>query len=173
MYLRPIIMIKFFKSLRIVACLSLTMGIIFVLGCDDISQSQNIDISDKEELIIKKSNGEKHIFLVEIADSSEERALGLMYRRELPSNAGMLFKYLSPQYITMWMANTFLSLDMIFISRDGYILNIEERTIPQSRAAIPSSAPAIAVLELNAGITSKHNIKAGDLVIHRFFVISE
>ena len=81
----------------------------------------------------------------------------------------MLFDYGSPKLIRMWMKNTFIPLDMIFLNQQGRIIKIVERTIPKSESIISSNFPARAVLELNGGTTEKLNIRVGDLVKHEIF----
>jgi uncharacterized membrane protein (UPF0127 family) len=111
----------------------------------------------------------RHEFFIEIAITPEQRSQGLMFRTEMGPNAGMLFQYGEPQIITMWMANTLIPLDMIFIGTDGRIVSIAERTVPESRATIPSEAPAIAVLEVVGGTADRLGIGPGDTIIHHFF----
>ncbi|WP_286144269.1 DUF192 domain-containing protein [Bradyrhizobium sp. NFR13] len=108
-------------------------------------------------------------FSVEIAKTDEERATGLMYRKELADGRGMLFDFNPEQQISMWMKNTFLSLDMIFISGDGRVLRIAENTEPQSLKIISSGGPARAVLEVVAGTAKKYGIAPGDQVVHPLF----
>jgi len=110
-----------------------------------------------------------HRFVVEVAASKEARARGLMFRRELGRKAGMLFDYGYEQPVSMWMKNTYLPLDMLFIANDGRIINIAARTVPHSLRAISSAAPARAVLEVSAGTAERLHIKAGDLVRHGIF----
>ena len=88
-------------------------------------------------LVLKTDSG-PHNFNIEIATTNGERALGLMYRRELPADAGMLFLYDPPQPITMWMRNTIMPLDMIFIGTDGKVHRIESHTEPFSTDIISS-----------------------------------
>ena len=114
-------------------------------------------------LVLKTDSG-PHSFNIEIASTNGERALGLMYRRELPNNAGMLFLYDPPQPITMWMRNTILSLDMIFIGTDGKVHRIESRTEPFSTDIISSDGTVQGVLEVNAGTAAKIGLKTGDEV---------
>ena len=114
-------------------------------------------------LVLKTDSG-PHSFNIEIASTNGERALGLMYRRELPNNAGMLFLYDPPQPITMWMRNTILSLDMIFIGTDGKVHRIENRTEPFSTDIISSDGTVQGVLEVNAGTAAKIGLKTGDEV---------
>lgn len=110
-----------------------------------------------------------HEFSVEIARSPVDQARGLMFRRRLRTDSGMLFIYSRDQQITMWMKNTVIPLDMLFIARDGRIVNIAERAIPMSLRSIPSSGPVRAVLEVNGGTASRLKIFAGDKVVHPAF----
>lgn len=109
------------------------------------------------------------VFTVEIARTDEERRTGLMHRRHLPEGRGMLFDFSSPQEISMWMKNTYISLDMIFIDADGRILRIAEDTEPESTRIISSRGPARAVLEVIAGTARKYGIAPGDRVGHPLF----
>jgi uncharacterized membrane protein (UPF0127 family) len=104
---------------------------------------------------------------VEVAVSDEQRARGLMYRRSLPSGSGMLFDFGVAYDVRMWMKNTYVSLDMLFIRSDGRILNIAERTTPLSTATISAAGPVRFVLELPAGSAKRLGIAAGDQVGHR------
>lgn len=108
-------------------------------------------------------------FSVEIAKTDEERATGLMYRKELADGRGMLFDFTPEQQVSMWMKNTFVSLDMIFIAGDGRVLRIAENTEPQSLKIISSGGPARAVLEVVAGTAKKYGIAPGDQVVHPLF----
>jgi len=120
------------------------------------------------ELTIE-SSGQRHKFTIELADTDERRTLGLMYRTSLAADAGMLFDFKIDQPVAMWMRNTRLPLDMLFITRDGRIANIAQRTVPFSETSIYSSGPVRAVLELNGGTAERLGLKAGDRVIHSMF----
>ncbi len=112
----------------------------------------------------------RHRFKVELAITPEQQSYGLMYRRELAADAGMLFDYGAERTgIAMWMKNTFIPLDMLFIKGNGEILNIAERTVPQSLATIPAAGAARAVLEVNGGTVSRLGIRPGDKVVHPLF----
>src|SRR6266540_2176552 len=100
---------------------------------------------------------------------SVEMATGLMYRKELPDGKGMLFDFSPEQQISMWMKNTYIPLDMIFIRADGRILRIAENTEPLSTKIIPSGGPAKGVLEVIAGTAKKYGIAPGDRVAHPLF----
>ena len=110
-----------------------------------------------------------HVFSVEMATTEEEKTTGLMYRKELPEGKGMLFDFAPEQEVSMWMKNTYISLDMIFIRADGKILRIAENTEPMSTKIIPSRGQAKGVLEVIAGTAQKYGIAPGDRVAHPLF----
>ena len=110
-----------------------------------------------------------HVIDIEVADTPEEKAKGLMFRAKVPDGTGMLFPYGTPQEITMWMKNTYASLDMVFIRGDGTIHRIETNTEPMSERVIASEGPVTAVLELAAGGAAKLGLKPGDRVLHKAF----
>jgi uncharacterized protein len=110
-----------------------------------------------------------HVFSVEMATTEEEKTTGLMYRKELPDGKGMLFDFSPEQEVSMWMKNTYIPLDMIFIRADGRILRIAENTEPLSTKIIPSRGLAKGVLEVIAGTAQKYGIAPGDRVAHPLF----
>jgi hypothetical protein len=101
--------------------------------------------------------------------TDEERARGLMFRKELPEGRGMLFDFHPEQSVSMWMKNTLIPLDMIFIKADGRILRIAENTQVESEKIISSGGPVRGVLEVIAGTAKKLGIKPGDRVAHPLF----
>jgi uncharacterized membrane protein (UPF0127 family) len=109
------------------------------------------------------------VFSVELARNDEERARGLMFRRELPEGRGMLFDFEREQEVSFWMKNTYIPLDMIFIRADGRIHRIAENTTPESLTAVPSRGPVRAVLEVIAGTARKLGVAPGDRVAHPVF----
>jgi uncharacterized membrane protein (UPF0127 family) len=117
--------------------------------------------------IISKSG--VHVFDVEMALTPEQRSTGLMHRKELARGRGMLFDFEGDGPIAMWMKNTYVSLDMIFIRSDGTIARIAENTTPLSEQTIPSGAPVKAVLEVVGGTAKRLGIAPGDRVAHRIF----
>lgn len=119
-------------------------------------------------LAIHSASG-THRFKVELADTAEKRAVGLMHRPSMPADAGMLFDFRTDAPVAMWMRNTLIPLDMLFITRDGRIANIAERTVPYSETSIPSKGPVRAVLELNGGTAARLKIRPGDRVDHPMF----
>lgn len=110
-----------------------------------------------------------HTFAVEVARSDKDRAAGLMHRKELPEGRGMLFDFTREQEVSMWMENTYIPLDMIFIRKDGRILSIAENTTPLSRAIVSSGGLALGVLEVIGGTSRKLGITPGDRVAHPMF----
>jgi uncharacterized membrane protein (UPF0127 family) len=122
----------------------------------------------REVLTLVTATGE-HVIDVEIAQTAEEKARGLMFRTSMPEQTGMLFPFDAPQEIKMWMRNTYVSLDMVFIRADGVVHRIESRTEPLSERIISSSGPVTAVLELAAGVAARFGLKAGDRVRHSHF----
>jgi uncharacterized protein len=110
-----------------------------------------------------------HAFSVELATNVAERALGLMFRKELPEGHGMLFDFGTDQPVQFWMHNTYISLDMIFIAGNGRIMRIAQNAKPMSDDLIPSGGPVRAVLEVIAGTARKFGIVAGDRVTGAIF----
>ena len=123
----------------------------------------------KIEPLTIATEGDAVMFTVEIADTEELRTRGLMFRQRLPEDKGMLFDFGSPRPVSMWMKNTYIPLDMLFIRPDGSIAYIAENTVPKSLDAIGVSEPVLGVLELAAGTSRKNGIRAGDMVYHRLF----
>ena len=121
-----------------------------------------------EYLTVETAHG-SHRFQVEIADNDAEREQGLMYRRSMAVDHGMLFDFDPPQPVSFWMHNTFLPLDIIYIGPDGRILNIAANATPFSDENIPSAGAVRGVLELNAGRAAALGILPGDRVRHRIF----
>jgi uncharacterized membrane protein (UPF0127 family) len=134
--------------------------LIFLYGAALAASIERLEIVTRSGVVV---------FEVEIAVTDEERSLGLMFRRELPEGRGMLFDFRSEGPVTMWMKNTYVSLDMIFIRADGTIARIAENTEPLSEAHIVSGAPVKAVLEVVAGTAKRLGIRPGDKVGHRIF----
>src|SRR5437588_2839058 len=122
----------------------------------------------KAELTIV-SAGEPHKFTVELATTPGQMEQGLMFRKSLAPDAGMLFDYRAPSMAAMWMKNTLIPLDMLFVDQQGRIINIHERAVPGSLDPIAAAGPARAVIELNGGTAAHLGIKPGDRVIYPIF----
>jgi uncharacterized protein len=122
----------------------------------------------RDSLVIETQSGRALNFDVELATTPHERAYGLMFVESLPTDQGMLFLFEEAAPRNFWMRNTLISLDMIFISDDGEIINIAERAIPgdERPGQYGSDGPASAVLEINGGLSALIGIRPGDRVIH-------
>ena len=122
----------------------------------------------RESLSLVTAAGERKID-IEVARTPDEQTLGLMFRTALPDTSGMLFPYGPARELTMWMKNTYIPLDMVFIRADGTIHRIEAMTEPFSEATVASQGPVTSVLELNGGAAARLGLKAGDTVRHAVF----
>ena len=121
------------------------------------------------DVTIATASGARYHFTVEVAETPDQLERGLMFRDSMPEDAGMLFLLGIEDTASFWMRTTFLPLDLIFIARDGHITNIRHDAAPGSTAIISSTAPVTGVLEVNAGVTGRLGIHAGDRVIHSAF----
>jgi uncharacterized membrane protein (UPF0127 family) len=124
--------------------------------------------AERQPLTIATQNGPQR-FKVEMALTDRQITRGLMFRRTLAERGGMLFDFHTDQTVTMWMKNTLLPLDMIFIRADGRVARIAANTTPQSTSIISSEEPVRAVLEVRGGTARKFGISPGDRVEHRMF----
>jgi len=138
----------------------------FVLGPTDTVVPPPLDLGPSEALKIVSETG-THEFMVEIADSPAEQTRGLMFRNELPPNGGMLFEFSKPKVSSIWMKNTGIQLDILFVRGNGTILKIEHL------ASITSEGVVAAVLELPGGRAKALGIIPGDMVQHEFFAATE
>ncbi len=129
------------------------------------NQPQTLPTADLEIA----GRGGVHFFVVEMAMTPDQQATGLMFRKTLPEGRGMLFDFREEREISMWMKNTFVPLDMIFIRSDGRIHSIAENTTPESLKPIFSRGPARAVLEVAAGTSRRLGLAPGDRVLHPVF----
>ena len=121
-----------------------------------------------EPLTIETSGGPRQ-FQVEVARTNDERSRGLMFRRSLAADRGMLFDFVRNEPVSMWMQNTYVSLDMLFIRPDGTIARVAEETEPLSTRIVPSGEPVLGVLEVAAGTSRRLGIRPGDRVLHPLF----
>jgi uncharacterized membrane protein (UPF0127 family) len=148
--------------------LNLALFVLLALLPPAAVSAQDAPLSKIEPLTIATED-DAVMFTVEIADTEELRGRGLMFRQRLPEDRGMLFDLGEPRPVWMWMKNTYIPLDMLFIRKDGTIAYIAENTVPHSLDRVGISEPVLAVLELAGGVTKKHGIRAGDKVYHRLF----
>jgi uncharacterized membrane protein (UPF0127 family) len=110
-----------------------------------------------------------HDFKVEIAADDASRERGLMNRRYMPADHGMLFEFPQNAPVSFWMKNTYIPLDMIFVSPAGTVTNVVAEAEPLSERVIPSGPPCVAVIEVNGGVAASIGLKVGDSVRHAFF----
>lgn len=154
--------LKLFFNLRRMAQVTVVLaGILFSTA---VADAQTF-----ETLRITTADGSTHTFRIEAAKTDQERMQGLMYRQSMPADQGMIFDFKENQLVTMWMKNTYIPLDMLFIRSDGVIARIATNTEPLSTRTISSGEPVLAVLELNGGVTARLGIKAGDRVEYPLF----
>jgi uncharacterized protein len=153
------------NPIRLPAWLRLAVAVVVAFCVVAGSSAQAASVQPLE---IVTKNGVQ-VFSVEMATTEQEKETGLMYRKELADGKGMLFDFSPEQQVSMWMKNTYISLDMIFIRADGRILRIAENTEPQSTRIIPSGGLAKGVLEVIAGTAKKYGIAPGDRVAHPLF----
>ena len=106
---------------------------------------------------------------LEIADDVEERSKGLMFRRDMPRTAGMLFVYDAPQRASFWMKNTLIPLDMLFVDRSGVVTRVHHDAVPGDLTAIDGGQNVFAVLEINAGLARSYGIGEGSQLRHPVF----
>ncbi|MDR1743758.1 MAG: DUF192 domain-containing protein [Dysgonamonadaceae bacterium] len=156
----------------ILAIALLGVGLYFVLSraekakTDEIGQAQALDITFNKQgelFFIASQKGDTLATIeIEIADNEQSRAQGLMYRKSIPENAGMLFIQDEEDIQSFWMKNTFIPLDMIFANANKNIVTIQTNTTPLQEWSYSSSAPALYVIEVNAGYCAAKGIKTGD-----------
>lgn len=121
--------------------------------------------SDEGNLVLHTATGD-YSFNVEVVDTPETRAEGLMFRQELADDAGMLFDFQQEREVSFWMRNTFIPLDMIFVGSDGVVKTIHVNARPQDPTSIPSQVPVQFVLEIPGGRSEEIGLKPGDIMEH-------
>jgi uncharacterized protein len=140
-----------------------------LVACPTVLLAQAQSALGTEPLTIVTAAGARHPFTVEVARTPDQQAQGLMFRRSLAPDRGMLFDFGDVRPRAMWMQNTYVSLDMLFIRADGTVARIAENTEPLSTREIPSGEPVLAVLEVVAGTAARLGLKPGDRVEHPIF----
>lgn len=123
-------------------------------------------------LVIESHDGRKLSFKVGVARSETELQHGLKFRVSMPADEGMLFDFGTETRIGMWMKNTYISLDMIFIDANGFIVDIARSTTPQSEEPIGANVAVIAILEINGGLSDRLGIRIGDRIVHEVVDVS-
>lgn len=138
-----------------------------VIGIIPSAEDQMTDIPFRKqgELFFTSQNGDTLAMIdIEVADNNQSRARGLMYRRSLPENAGMLFIQGMEEMQSFWMKNTYIPLDILFVNADKKIVTIHANTAPLKEWNYASTEPALYVVEVNAGFTNRHGIRTGDAI---------
>lgn len=136
-----------------------------------IAAIANADPADAVVTVIS-ANGQRREFVVEVADTEERRQRGLMFRETVPADGGMIFIYDPPQVAAMWMKNTLIPLDMVFVDTEGEIVHVASHTTPHSLEPISAGVPVSAVIELNGGSCDRLGIRVGDRVHYDLAAIS-
>lgn len=154
--------------LRALLCCCALLGTTWAFAGDGGSEQLN-QVFRRSALQIATPDARIHKFDVWIADDEPRRARGLMFVTKMADDQGMLFIYPQPQLVAMWMKNTHIALDMLFVGVDGRVERVAENTTPMSTKTIESGKPVLAVIELNAGTAKRINIRAGAQVIHPAF----
>jgi uncharacterized protein len=162
-------MISSIRVLGIALCLCANFWATSI-GLADGSDGTQLDrVFRKSILQIATPDARLHTFKVWIADDSERRARGLMFVKQLADDEGMLFVYEQAQPIGMWMKNTFIPLDMLFVATDGKVIRVAANTEPHSLTTIESNGDALGVVELKAGTAARLHIAKGARVMHAAF----
>ncbi|MER2604462.1 MAG: DUF192 domain-containing protein [Siculibacillus sp.] len=146
------------------AALALAVIAALVLGLADARAEGSIMRTGTLDVVT--ASGAVTTFRIEIADDAAARAQGLMYRKELAPDYGMLFDFRREEPVWFWMKNTFVSLDMIFARADGTIVNVAPDTTPLSEATVASAGPVRFVFEVVAGTAARIGLKPGDRLVH-------
>ena len=139
----------------------------FLLGGGEIL-AESVSF-ERSRIDVVGSDGRHHPMAVEMAVTPEQLSQGLMFRKSLPAETGMLFDFGRPREVSMWMKNTLIPLDMLFMDRAGRVIHVEEYTIPGNLQPLGPSDPVLGVLEVPAGTVRRLGLKAGDRVVHPLF----
>lgn len=155
----------------------ITLGVMIIASMVFFAQRNNGEvINDEESIDIPFQKQGKLAFLssttgdtltaidIEVADNDQKRARGLMFRKGLPENAGMLFVHTTEDIQSFWMKNTYIALDMIFVNSQKEIVTIQANTTPLREWSYASTQPALYVVEVNAGFCNRHKISEGDKI---------
>jgi uncharacterized protein len=160
--------VKWTTSLIIILCLGIILAGVIISG-SSVRQGIQGQTLKQEQLVIVNAQQQKHTFRIDIAQTVEQLQKGLMYREHIDADYGMLFVYTRVQETAMWMKNTPIPLDMLFIDNDGKILWIAENAKPYDERAISSHFPIRATLELKGGEVARRGIMRGDTVYNSYF----
>ncbi|MGL4406732.1 MAG: DUF192 domain-containing protein [Notoacmeibacter sp.] len=150
------------------ALLRVFAALLFFVSASFIYANEPMTVPIEPVLLVINTQKGKLNYFVEIADTDIERSAGLMFRQDFPSDRAMLFDFGRSRIVSMWMKNTPLPLDMLFVDETGLVVGIAENTKPQSLDVISSPGPVRYVLEINAGEARKKSIQTGDRLVHPF-----
>ena len=123
----------------------------------------------EEAMVIVTQNGTRHSFRAEMAVQPGDQMIGMMFRTSMAPDDAMIFDWGAPRESAMWMRNTLIPLDMLFVTAEGRIHRIHERAVPQSLATIDSRGPVRATIEVAGGTAERLNLRVGDRVLQRIF----
>jgi uncharacterized membrane protein (UPF0127 family) len=154
------------RSPEFLKCLIATLLLVATSALAQVGPIEDLSAFPSAKLEIADGKKAKHVFEVWLADNPARQAQGLMFVRSLPPTRGMLFVHPSPRPISMWMKNTYIPLDMVFIDARGRIQQIIANTKPHSLDLVRSSDPALAVLEIAGGEAQRLGLKPGQRVHH-------
>lgn len=154
---------KLFRTAFLI--LALTAGLIGSASCSEAGNPAMILPTDSSPLVVVGDDGTRRQFSIEIADTSDERAKGLMFRPALAPDHGMLFVFPYTREVSFWMENTPQPLDLVFVKDDGRVAAVMHGE-PYSRAIIDPGVPVRYVLEIGAGVADSAGIHSGTLMIH-------
>ena len=158
------------KNVLLLAVIIASLGFSLPANAQDV-QVPTIDFGPRESLTVV-SNDTPHVFSIEVADTQPELSRGMMYRETVPVNEGMLFEFGEERIVSIWMKNTSVFLDVIFVRADGRILKIEHSAKPFSLRSMSSEAPVTAVFEIAGGQANALGIRPGDVLQHSYFTTS-
>ena len=144
-------------------------ALIVVLAMASLVRANEPVYLPSEPLVIETTGGKTLTFNAEIADDDAKRSHGMMFRRSMEEHEAMLFVWPAPYEAGMWMRNTYIPLDMLFIAADGRIVYIARETVPHSLDVISAGQKVRAVLEIRGGASARLGISEGDLVRHHVF----
>jgi hypothetical protein len=146
------------------ACISLLFALP-ALPSPDEAHAMPLSSFPKEPIAVETRSARRHTFQAWRAETPEEREQGLMFVKSMGADEAMIFVYEPAQYVVMWMKNTYLPLDMLFVDDHGCIITVKERAKPLTLDAIWSEGKVVLVVELNAGIVAERGIRTGDRVV--------
>lgn len=147
------------------------VSLLIAFGGSLLTQAVGQDLTFPKSRLTIETADDRVEFRVELALTPQQRARGLMFRTYLPERGGMLFDFETPRPVTMWMRNTYIALDMLFIDEAGRITRIAADAQPLSDRRISSAGPVRAVLELRGGLAEELGIRPGDRVLHPLFSV--